>query len=77
MVTNGFGVGSFTMDRYEIVQEPTCRWAVFDTLSDMPADLDDQITIGLDRCQAMALAARANQKVRAKDARQIRHLSAA
>ena len=34
------------MNRYLIVQEPTCTWAVFATLSDVPADLEGQVAMG-------------------------------
>ena len=55
------------MNRYLIVQEPTCSWAVFDTLSDVPADFEGHFSIGLEKREAIKLAAEANATMRARD----------
>ncbi len=54
------------MNRYVVVQEPTCTWAVFDAILDRPAILEDRIAIGLDELDAMDLASRANDSLGAK-----------
>jgi len=48
------------MDRFIAVQEPTCTWAVFDTLGDVPAEIGSVVMIGLCEREAMAIAASAN-----------------
>ena len=48
------------MDRFIAVQEPTCTWAVFDTLDDVPAEIGNVVMIGLCEREAMASAASAN-----------------
>lgn len=48
------------MTRYVAVQEPTCTWAVFDTLNDVPAELGGDVLIGLERTEALGLALSAN-----------------
>jgi hypothetical protein len=48
------------MNRYLIVQEPTCTWAVFDTLVDIPATVDGEVAIGLSLSEAIIVAAKAN-----------------
>lgn len=54
------------MNRYVVVQEPTCTWAVFDAILDRPAILEDRIAIGLDKLDAMSMASRANDSLGAK-----------
>lgn len=49
------------MNRYIIVQEPTCTWAVFDAILDRPAILENRVAVGLDRLDAVDMAARANE----------------
>ena len=53
-------LGACDMDRYVIVQEPFCDWAVFDTTDDVPATVDGQVAIGLSLSEAIFLAAKAN-----------------
>jgi hypothetical protein len=57
-------LGSFaaSMDRYITVQEPTCTWAVFDTLDDVPAEVGGKVLVGLEKAAASALAASANNE---------------
>ncbi|MBL8576122.1 MAG: hypothetical protein JNK47_02760 [Mesorhizobium sp.] len=50
------------MTRYVAVQEPTCTWAVFDTLNDLPAEFDGVTLIGLEEAEALELAASANDQ---------------
>ena len=38
--------------RFEIEKEPTDTWAVFDTVDDVPAELDGRTLIGLSHEQA-------------------------
>lgn len=42
------------VERYEMVQEISGTWAIFDTLTGMPADHDSRILIGLRRGEAEA-----------------------
>jgi hypothetical protein len=48
------------MNRYIVEQEPTCTWAVFDTIDDIPATVDGVVAIGLSLSEATLIAARAN-----------------
>lgn len=48
------------MKRFVAVQEPTCTWAVLDTLENVPAEFGDAVLIGLERTEAMKLASLAN-----------------
>ena len=47
-------------DRYIVEQEPTCTWAVFDTIDDIPATVDGAVAFGLSLSEATLIAARAN-----------------
>lgn len=51
------------MNRYLIVQEPTCTWAVFDAWADQPATLQGRVAIGLDKPEAVELASNANSRL--------------
>ena len=48
------------MKKFIAVQEPTCTWAVLDTIDDVPAEVGGRVLIGLAREEAMALAFLAN-----------------
>jgi hypothetical protein len=48
------------MKRYVAVQEPTCSWAVLDTVDDVPAELGGAVLVGLPMAEAMKLASLAN-----------------
>ena len=48
------------MRRFVAVQEPTCTWAVLDTVEDVPAEFGDMVLIGLEMAEAMKLASMAN-----------------
>jgi hypothetical protein len=48
------------MKRFIAVQEPTCTWAVIDTIDDVPAEFGDVVLIGLEMAEATKLAALAN-----------------
>ncbi|MEW9805434.1 hypothetical protein ABUE31_05485 [Mesorhizobium sp. ZMM04-5] len=64
------------MKRYVAVQEPTCTWAVFDTLDDVPAEIGGAVLVGLERSAALDLAASCNEDraERLKRARERGHL---
>ncbi|MCX7305506.1 MAG: hypothetical protein NTV73_14420 [Hyphomicrobiales bacterium] len=51
------------MNRYLIVQEPTCTWAVFDVNDNQPALLEGRVAIGLDKHEAVKLASGANARL--------------
>jgi hypothetical protein len=59
------------MKRFVAVQEPTCTWAVLDTVGDVPAEFGNFVLIGLGRAEAIKLAALANadQTLRIGDGR--------
>ncbi len=48
------------MKRFVAVQEPTCTWAVLDTVENVPAEFGDAVLIGLEMEGAMKLASLAN-----------------
>jgi len=48
------------MKRFVALQEPTCTWAVLDTLEDVPAEFGDVVLIGLEKAEAVKLASLAN-----------------
>lgn len=48
------------MKRFVAVQEPTCTWAVFDAVDDVPAEFGNVVLIGLEQAEAVKLAALAN-----------------
>lgn len=48
------------MKRFVAVQEPTCTWAVLDTVDNVPAEFGDVVLIGLGRTEAVKLASLAN-----------------
>ena len=48
------------MKRFVAVQEPTCTWAVLDTVENVPAEFGDVVLIGLGMGKAMKLASLAN-----------------
>jgi hypothetical protein len=48
------------MKRFVAVQEPTCTWAVLDTLENVPAEFGNVVLIGLEGAEAMKLASLAN-----------------
>ena len=48
------------MKRFIAVQEPTCTWAVLDTLDDVPAEVGGKVLIGLRREEAMKLVSYVN-----------------
>lgn len=48
------------MKRFVAVQEPTCTWAVFDTIDNVPAEFGEVVLIGLGRAEATKLASLAN-----------------
>ena len=50
------------MERFIALQEPTCTWAVFDTVYDVPAEFGGVILIGLERAEAMEFASLANSQ---------------
>ena len=52
------------MKRFVAVQEPTCTWAVLDTVDDVPAEFGDVVLIGLGRAEATKLASLANAEQR-------------
>lgn len=54
------------MNRYIVLQEPTCTWAVFDAIMDRPAILENRVAVGLDRLDAVDLASRANESIGAE-----------
>jgi len=65
------------MNRYLIVQEPTCTWAVFDAIADQPATLEGRVAIGLDKGEAVELASDANARLGARAITPLRIASAA
>ena len=48
------------MKRFVAVQEPTCTWAVLDTVENVPAEFGDVVLIGLGMAEAVKLASLAN-----------------
>ncbi len=54
------------MNRYLVVQEPTCTWAVFDACEDQPVILEGRMAVGLDKSEAIDLAVRANALIGAR-----------
>ena len=50
------------MKRFIAVQEPTCTWAVFDTVDDVPAEVCGVVLVGLERDEAMEFASSANSR---------------
>lgn len=48
------------MKRFVVVQEPTCTWAVLDTVDNVPAEFGETVLIGLGRAEAVKLASLAN-----------------
>ncbi len=48
------------MKRFVALQEPTCTWAVIDTLDNVPAEFGEMVLIGMERTEAMKLASLAN-----------------
>lgn len=66
-------LGSFaaSMNRFVAVQEPTCTWAVLDTVDNVPAEFGDVVLIGLRREEAVKFASLANaeQTLRLGEAR--------
>ena len=48
------------MKRFIAVQEPTCTWAVLDTLDDVPAEVGGRVLIGLGREEATKLVSYVN-----------------
>jgi hypothetical protein len=58
--------GARDMNRYLIVQEPTCTWAVFDALADQPATIEGRVAIGLEKREAVELASGANARLGAR-----------
>lgn len=43
------------VERYQLVQEFSGTWAIFDVLTGAPSDHDGRILIGLDRAEAEAI----------------------
>jgi len=50
------------MERFVLVKEPTCTWAVFDALSNVPAEHEGYVAVGLDEWEAIAFARAANAR---------------
>ena len=48
------------MKRFIAVQEPTCTWAVLDTIDDVPAEVGGRVLIGLGKEEAMKLVSYVN-----------------
>lgn len=48
------------MKRFVAVQEPSCTWAVIDTVDDVPAEFGNIVLIGLEMAGAAKLASLAN-----------------
>lgn len=48
------------MKRFVAVQEPTCTWAVLDSIENVPVEFGDVVLIGLEMAEAMKLASLAN-----------------
>jgi hypothetical protein len=48
------------MNRFIVVQEPTCTWAVLDAVDNVPAEFGDVVLIGLGKAEAVKLASLAN-----------------
>ena len=50
------------MERFVLVEEPTNTWAVIDEFSNVPAEHEGYVAVGLDQAEAITFARAANRR---------------